>query len=185
MIKSIIVDGNWSNRLLAAFLTGLFTLLFVIAAFFVLGPLFDHPPVSTRFVSEPNEEVCVGEVYDMVLEIKTTKTVIVFIYLSNQLPDGSHIIHPEQQPIMVIPHEGSSLFDQPIIWVVPDLPPGEYTRVLGVRGHDTDEDPLISSQKFVIAEDCDKEMNNAKRENSRRGLGDSNRGNRGAIALLP
>lgn len=177
MMRSTIFDGNWSNRLLAAFLTGVFTVLLIIAASLVLRPLFDVPPISVRALSFPyTGKLCPGDSYMAMKEITAQRTVIIFIYISNELPDGSHVIHPLQQPTLVIPHEGAGTFVQPIEWVVPDLPPGTYTRILGVRGHDASQSPLITKHEFTISEDCDREssldeeMINAERESAGRDL---------------
>lgn len=147
---------QWGNMLLSAIITALVfvTILAVISA--ATRVYFNTPPLSVRPLSFPyTGKLCPGDVYTVRKEITARKTVIIFIYISNELPDGSHINHPRQQPTMVIPHEGEGTFVQPIEWIVPPLPPGTYTRVLGVRGHDADEDPLITKHEFTISEGCD------------------------------
>lgn len=163
MIKTkAIFTGNWANKFYSAALVSVILLIMLVLLVMALYVYFRDPPFTVRSLSRPSDEhVCPDETYNVEVEIETKSPVIIFIYVSNMLPNGSHILHPSQPGLPPIPYPEMSFFVQSFPWVVPDLPSGTYMRVLGFRGHDTDEKPLIVLQPFVIAEDC------PRREDSR------------------
>lgn len=148
------------KRLFSAALISLVTVVLFTIIVFVYLLYFNLPPFDvTSLTHPPAGTLCPGDVYEDWVEIRTNGTVVIFIYVTNRTPDGNHMIHPDQPAAMVIPVSGEITFKQSFKWVVPDVPPGVVNqRVLGFRGHDTDEDPLIfgdkpddESQTFVVA----------------------------------
>lgn len=150
---------NIGARLLSAVLISLVTAVIFLLIIFVYRIYFNTPPFDVLSLTRPPAEaLCPGDTYEVWVEIKTNRTVVVFIYVTNRTPDGNHVVHPDQPSTLVIPVGSKTQFRQSIKWVVPDVPAGVASqRVLGFRGHDTDEDPLIfgdrqeSLQNFVIA----------------------------------
>lgn len=147
--------SEWAKRIYGAMLISGVLFVMLVLTLVALYVFFRDPPFSVESLSRPSDEhLCPGETYGIDVEIKTKTPVIIFIYISNMLPNGSHVVHSDQPSTLPIPYPEMSSFMQKLIWVVPDLPSGTYRRVLGFRGHDTDERPLIVLQPFVIAEDC-------------------------------
>lgn len=140
-----------SRRLSSALLIALTTIFCAGVAIAVYLIWFDGPPIAVNLIGDLPAEVCSGETYEIVAEIKANATTIIFSYISTERPNGTHVNHPNQPLYFPIPHAGESTFLQPFIWVVPELSGSDvFTRVMGFRGHDTDEEPLIIEEPFTI-----------------------------------
>lgn len=139
-------------RLFSASLVALVTVVLLALLTFVLVYYFNEPPFAvTVLTTPPTAPVCPGDIYDVWAEIDTEHTVVIFVYVTNKTLNGNHVVHPDQPVTTVIPVSGDITFKQSFQWHVPDLPPGiPNNRVLGFRGHDTDEEPLIFGDAMPI-----------------------------------
>lgn len=129
-------------------------LILMVAA--VYNVCCDAPPVQIESIDlrEGHEPVCPGEQFAVRSVITVTAPTLLYIYLSVMNPSEEYNINGTQIGFMPRPHPNPSTFVQTLPWTVPSLPPGKYSRVVAVRGHDTDQDPEFSGVPFTVAGDC-------------------------------
>jgi hypothetical protein len=150
--------GDWRywRHLVINSLLFVVVLIAVILAIRVIGePYFDNPPVVVVSANAQHlGEVCPGEAHEIHNIVTIEDPVIAIYYISVMGEFGIHNIIGTQQLYPGFPHPVAGMFHQYFPWVVPNLPPGNYTRVFAARGTDTEEKTVFISTKFTIGEHC-------------------------------
>lgn len=149
----------WFQRAAYIVMSAIVTVAFFIAIALALSSFFDRPPIHAENLNTtPEESFCPGDRFDMLNHITVDKPTILFGYVSvmdensdYNYPVGSRVLEPR-------PHPHPSDFTQTIPWSVPSLPPGKYVRVLAIRGHNPEEDPIFVPMPFEIG-DCNEHRN--------------------------
>lgn len=140
----------------AAFLTGLATLGVVIVAAMINLLYFNNPPVVVTQLDKPlTHTICPGEVLSVHNQLEVDGPVLLYSYFSVMDENANYNINDTQVSNgPPRPHPHASSFTQTLLWTVPDLPPGRYTRVLAFRGTDGRENSIFSLYNFEIGPDC-------------------------------
>lgn len=140
----VFFDHEWFRQVGNAMLIGIVLIVMLTLVVIALVFFFGDPPFEVVSLTKPPTTfVCPGEEYEAWAEIQTRGTVVIFVYITNHTPDGNHLVNPKQPTPVVIPVGNKTRFRQSFVWFVPNAAPGEYHRVFGFRGHDTDEAPLV------------------------------------------
>jgi hypothetical protein len=147
----------WGQRIIYAMIISFCTVgLFMVIA---LGfrTVFDQPPIMITSLNEsPLVPVCPGVEIPIRNHVIVKRPTILLMYISvtdigenYNLNNTGRILEPRLHP-----HE--SEFDHEIPWTVPELSPGSYARVLAIRGHNPEEDPVFVDMFFTIGKGCRK-----------------------------
>lgn len=114
---------------------------------------FSIPPLRVVSLTQtPNKDLCANETYKVLVEVTPLRTTLVSFYLVVRDEQNNHFVDRNQTPLFEIPTEAGITFTQELPWSIPNLPPGHYERILGVRGHDPDETPIIFIEGFDIGD---------------------------------
>lgn len=128
----------------------------VLTAYFAItSSFFSDPPLRVVPLTQPPSAIlCADAEYSLLVEVTPLRTTLVSFYLVVRDKNNNHYVDRDQTPLFEIPTEEGVRFTQRLPWKIPTLPPGEYERILGVRGHDPDEKPLVFTEKFTIGNPC-------------------------------
>ena len=141
-----------------AFMIGLVTLGLLILVAVINRVYFNEPAIKVVPLGGDRlpSPVCPGQELEVRSHITVKKPMSIFSYFS-VMDEGMNFNYAETQvPNQPRPHPHPATFNQKLLWRVPDLPPGKYSRVLWYRGTDTSEDSIYTWTYFEIGEDCER-----------------------------
>lgn len=153
---SQIDTSTWGRRLAYILLTGMVTVALAVLIAVIFQTWFNDPPIRVRSLDQPlDHALCPGDALSVRNQIEVDGPVLLYSYFSVMDATENHNINgtqvsngpPRTHPI-------KSSFTQSILWTVPDLPPGNYVRVLAFRGTDGRENSIFSVYPFAIGNDC-------------------------------
>lgn len=145
----------WLERIFYAIMIAVLTISLLVAAVPVYRAYFNDPPVHVVSLDKsPTSPVCPGAAMDIHSRVTVDSPTLLLLYVSVMdegqnfnIPDTAQYVGPRLHP-----HKAT--FTQYVAWTVPELAPGKYSRVFGVRGHDGDETPVFLLLPFEVAKDC-------------------------------
>lgn len=141
-------------------LVGFGIAVMVVALFLAVVAIYraccDAPPIAMTPIGDSlvDRPVCPGEEHDVASIVTVTKPTLLYLYISVMDEKSDYNIPETQLSFVPRPHPHAASFTQHLSWIVPELDTGSYTRVVTVRGHDTDESPVFYIVPFRIRPDC-------------------------------
>ena len=148
---------RWFAYLFAAFamLWSFFMLRLVSDPVTIQDPIVEWIRTDYRHVTG-----CPGDTNRYTIEMKVNKPAILFVAVSqlrgeplNDTAKGSLL---GDLFVTVIP-TARELVDHDAVWTIPDLPPGDYERVVGAGTLSEPSIPAIRIQTFTIRGDCEEQ----------------------------
>jgi len=136
-------------------LTALLTVGLIVLATIVFDTFFNNPPLTiTSLDPDPLGVFCAGEQVPINNEIAITRSIVMFYYVST-LDQQTHAnLIGTQRAWTDILHPIPAKFVQQLLWTVPDLPPGKYTRVFAARNVEGIQKTAFIVRDFEIIEGC-------------------------------
>lgn len=129
------------------------TVLLLCALAIVWRIYFNDPPLSIASLDEsPSYSLCPGMDYPAHSHVVISSPTLLYSYFS-VMQDGKNISRTQVSNGIYLHPEAADII-QVLPWKVPDLPPGDYTRVLAYRGTDGRENSLFLTMDFSIGEFC-------------------------------
>lgn len=146
---------QWVDRLLWALITGAATVLLIVFTWLLLHSILAAPPIMAVALDEPYATpLCPGQHFDLRSEVAIKEAVVIHWVISVMDETETYNIIGTEQEFGPHNHPRPVTFEKRLPWVVPDLPPGKYVRVVSVRGVDGDEDTIFMETGIEIGEDC-------------------------------
>lgn len=128
-----------------------FTIVLLIVVALVWGDALNPPSFSiVALDTESTRAFCPGESLDIHNRVTVSHPTILFFYISVMTEDLGHNINGTQLNFPGRPHPIPSSFRQSLPWVVPDIPPGIYQRVVSVRDPDGARRSVFSNVRFRV-----------------------------------
>lgn len=116
---------------------------------------FNDPPITIETLDiPPVYALCPGVDYPAHNEVTVSRPVMLYSYFSVMDARGNHNINGTQVTNGPRLHPHPATFIQMLPWEVPELPPGDYMRVLAFRGTDGRENSLFLTMPFSIGKNC-------------------------------
>lgn len=159
-MKSIVpkpVIDKLSRWLLLISVTLTLLLCIGIYARFVVWPV---PPELAIRIAEVESgiagPVCPGQRVRIVSRLTVLHPMI--LELAFSVMDGEAIRNVGGTQIEYLPRPQPNVgaFDQITIWIVPELEPGDYARVMSFQSHNSESQPVFLIVPFVIKGGCEK-----------------------------
>lgn len=138
-----------------AVLIGLVTLGLAIAAAVINLVYFNDPPVVVSNIDGPyTKSFCPGDEVIVHKRIETDQPLQLFSYFDVMDEAMQEHYIGAQKSNGPLPYPSAGVYHGRFLWVVPDLPPGRYSRVFTVRGTDGRENSIFTNVLFEIGRDC-------------------------------
>lgn len=139
-----------------ALLTAVATVVLIVALAIVNAIYFNDPNVKVTNLDGAKlaMTVCPGQTLEVHTRVTIQRPIILFSYFSVMDEGMNHNFNGTQISNGARPHPHAASFTQTLNWLVPDLAPGTYSRVLAFRGTDGRENSIFSATKFEIGENC-------------------------------
>jgi hypothetical protein len=97
----------------------------------------------------------IGQSYPVSDRITIEHPIVLVLYTATLDAAGTQNVEGTQTVFPGRPNPSSSTtFIQHVPWKVPNIPPGQYTRVFAIRGTNGAEDPVFVESKYTIGSDC-------------------------------
>jgi len=136
-------------------LTALLTVGLIVLVTIVYDTWFNNPPLAvTSLDPDPLGIFCAGEQVPINNEIAIDRAIVMFYYVSTLDRQTHANLIGTQRAFTDILHPAPAKFVQQLPWTVPDLPPGEYTRVFAVRNVEGTQRTAFIVRDFEITEGC-------------------------------
>jgi hypothetical protein len=136
-------------------LTAIATVAVLVVVSLVWGNFWNDVPVSVIDLDPPLANVCPGQSYDIRLRITTTRKILIVQYVSVMNPQMTENYQGTQVDLPSLPQPIPTSFVETIPWEVPQLPPGDYVRMMVIRSSMNSQDPLFHPESFSIGENCE------------------------------
>lgn len=138
-----------------AFLAGIVVIAMLLLLSTIYRIYYNTPPIKVERI-DPQDlgALCPGDSYPISNRITIQRPLVVLLYTSTLDATATHNLNDTQASFTARPNPKAATFEQRLPWTVPDLPPGNYTRVLALRGTNGAEDPIFVESKYSIG-DCD------------------------------
>jgi hypothetical protein len=159
----------WLDRFFYALLTGFLLIAMIFCMSILWDAFFNSPPVHiTSLNVQPPNPLCPGDHFDVSQKVEVTKPVFLYSYTSVMDSGLNYNIFGTQNSFTPRPQPKTTVFTETFPWQVPNLPPGDYQRVVTIRGYNTSEKPVYSAVKFKVRRGCDEwdEQSNRSSEDS-------------------
>lgn len=133
------------------------TLLLCMGIFarFVLWP---EPPQLAIRIAEVESgiagPVCPGQKIRIVSRLTVLHPMILELAFSVMDVEAVRNVGGTQIEYLPRPQPNVGAFDQTTIWIVPELEPGEYARVMSFQSHNSESQPVFLIVKFTIKGGC-------------------------------
>lgn len=146
---------KWLERLIYALLIGSVTIGLLMALRVVLDAFFNAPPLTLTSLDPADLGVlCPGDAMNIHNEVEIHDDIIVFYYVSTMDAAANSNVLGTQRAFVDQLHPHPARFMQTLPWTVPDLPPGNYTRVFGVRNVGSTQDVVFIVAEYEIKAGC-------------------------------
>lgn len=133
------------------------TVLLICVLALIWRYYFNDPPIAIASRDNaPAGALCPGVAYPAHSQVTITRPTMLFSYFSVMDARGNHNVSGTQIANGARLHPHAVTFEQTLSWEVPQLPPGDYLRVLAFRGTDGRENTLFLTMPFTIGKDCKK-----------------------------
>lgn len=146
----------WLERLVYAFMIAFSTIALFLLVVVIQDAYFNNPPIEiTNRSITPTYNICPGDLIETNYHVNIKEPTIISAYSVVMNKDGTKNIFETASdlPVRVFPYPVS--LDSSIPWHVPELGPGEYMRVIAIRGHNRTQDPTFLFTKFTVKENCE------------------------------
>ena len=146
----------WVKSVLYALLIALLTLSLLVALSIVWRAYFSNPPLKiTSLDSQPKYALCPGDDWPISIHVRIDAPSIFFSYINVMDKDSRYNIPETYIPLGADPHPHKGDFFNYIPWTVPNIPAGDYTRVLSIRSSMDDKNPIFVVTPFQVGGDED------------------------------
>lgn len=146
----------WAERFVFMLASGFLFIALLLMTSILWDTFYNSPPIRlTKLDQEPQQALCPGDHFDVHYRMEVTKPVFLYRYSSVMNPGLDYNIFGTQDSFTPMPQPKITAFEEQFPWQVPNLPPGEYSRVITFRGYNTAEKPAYMDVKFKVKEGCD------------------------------
>lgn len=147
---------RWMERAIYSLMIGLVTLALIVLASILWTAYFNQPPITVKSLDPPDlGTLCPGEGLLIHNRVEINSPIIGF-YFVNVMDRTESRGYPNTQKTWVdnlYPHD--TVFDQSLVWIVPELEPGRYTRVFAARNSSGNQKTIFTQNDFTIGDDCE------------------------------
>lgn len=145
----------WRSRIVFAILVSICFISLLLATGVVWRTFFNSPPIMVRSLNPSHlGALCPGQLHTINNQVTIRDDVIVHYFVS-VLDKGSNVNFPgTQRAFTDFLHPHPAAFSQSLSWTVPELPPGDYTRVFAVRKVSGNEDTVFVIANFTVPDNC-------------------------------
>jgi hypothetical protein len=112
-------------------------------------------PVIIHDVAIPKKTIfCPGDKYTYTTELEFTKPSILSLYIGIVDKDTGDTLPGTVVNVGPIPRKDPATIKEGSTFVIPDLPPGNYERIMAIDAEHVDSVPIFFSLPFKIGERC-------------------------------
>ena len=134
---------------------GIVVVLLLILFLTLWRVYFNAPPISiTSLDAKHLGSLCPGQRIEINNQVSVNDDVIVFYYTTTMDSRADYNYIGTQRAYTDLLHPHPSKFRQRFDWTVPDLEPGQYTRVFGARNVGSIQDVIFVITRFDVGPDC-------------------------------
>jgi hypothetical protein len=144
------------NWVFQAVFTGIALCAFILLMSIIYKSYFNAPPILVEQLDPKDLGVlCPGDSHPVSDRITIEHPIVLVLYTATLDAAGTQNVEGTQTVFPGRPNPSSSTtFIQHVPWKVPNIPPGQYTRVFAIRGTNGAEDPVFVESKYTIGSDC-------------------------------
>jgi hypothetical protein len=145
----------WAERIIYALLIGAVTLSLFIAFTSVWRAYFNRPPITLTSLDPAHlGSLCPGDELSIRNDVRIEDDIIVFYYVSTMDINADFNYPGTQRAYVDLLHPHPAHFEHELLWTVPNLPAGHYSRVFGVRNVGANQDVVFVTATYEISEGC-------------------------------
>jgi hypothetical protein len=152
------IGRTWRDRiadwLIGALLLTILLLGAIMVVFQFPVPLRDTPVIFHEVILPDNIEVCPGDTYEYVADVEILDKSILTMHAAIMDTDTMNTMPGTAQEFIPIARARGGRFMDGAKFVIPDLPPGNYERILAVDSDHADSVPVFISLPFTVTENC-------------------------------
>lgn len=148
--------SRWSDRALFSLASGFLFIAMLLCMSLLWDAFWNAPPVHIENMDVvPEVGLCPGDRFDVHYRINVTKPVFLYRYTSVMNKGLDYNLWKTQDSFTPMPQPKVTVYEENFPWQVPNIPPGEYQRVVTLRGYNTQEKPVYIPTPFTVKEGCD------------------------------
>lgn len=118
----------------------------------------NRPPIRIISLDPVNlGDLCPGDLYPIHNHIEIQSVAFIVYHTTVMDEDQVKNIADTQTATKDYIHPKIAQYEQNLPWIVPDIPPGKYTRVFAALGTNGNNKPEIVSSEFSIPDTCSME----------------------------
>lgn len=143
----------WRSRIIFAILVSLCFIALLMATGVVWRTFFNDPPIAIRSLNPAHlGTLCPGDETIITNQVTIHDDVIVHYFVSVMDAETKANVPGMQLAYTDYLHPIPARIFQELVWEVPELPPGDYTRVFAARKVSGNEDTVFLIHHFTIGE---------------------------------
>ena len=152
------LKSTWKDRIADWLIGAAILMIILVGSMFVVlqfpVPLRETPIVYHGIHLPEYKEYCPGDSYEYSTDIEITGPAIFSRHVAIMEAETHKYISSTITQMPSIPRPWPVRLDQPVSFSIPDLPPGDYIRVMGIDADHVDSIPVFVEVPFTISTDC-------------------------------
>ncbi len=149
----------WRSRIIFAIVVAFCFIGLLLATGALWRTFFNRPPISITSLDPAHlGDFCPTDEVPIHNYVNINDSIIVFYYISTLDEEANMNYAGTQRAYVDMLHPHPASFEQVFSWKVPELPPGSYSRVFGVRNVGAIQDVVFLVATYNIKRGCPKEV---------------------------
>ena len=156
--EHITISRNRTERMQDIIIGAIITMILLSITFLAMlqFPIpLRETPIDLLSVRMPEQTVyCPGERFTYVTDVAVTEPGIFTLHVGIMEAESKRFIDSTLEQLPSVPRSQTTRVKQPVVFEIPDLPPGNYIRVAGIDADHVDSVPIFIEVPFTIRGDC-------------------------------